>query len=543
MTSLLYLTFESAYKDRCIRYMAEVTGQTGNNLELVFERIDRISVDLLSNSDLQRLLKESESLDPTSSDYQICRNRINEISMDTEIFEDYVGGIEICSKSGNSFKAFKDLVNNSISIEEPQVIFDANGSAIWGTVSEDGTIVMTRAILDLVSMKPIGYMNIMLRNDRIKQLIAHRESIYSSFILLEDANNHTVCTSDRENLDFSGIALNSPNESEISFDSIEYYCYSGRNIFNNWHLVTLIPASLLEEELASISFRIWLITGVLLLIGIIGIISITHKITKPIGDLNKTMQAIADGDFSKRTTITSDDEIGSLSKHFNEMAAGIEQLIEDVYQSRLSQKETEIELLKMQINPHFLYNTLDMITWMLRMRDEKDIAEITVSLGKFLRASIKQDAFVTVRVELETVKNYLTIQKYRFQDKLAVVTDIDKEMEEDLIPGFILQPLVENAVTHGVEPKCGPGNIQILGIKRDGMLLFTVSDDGVGIEEARIDEILSQCVDKSFKDHIGIQNVWQRLHSYYGEQMLFQMKSVVGKGTSITIGIPEEISN
>lgn len=257
----------------------------------------------------------------------------------------------------------------------------------------------------------------------------------------------------------------------------------------------------------------------------------------PLQTLSSHMRAIEAGDFTNRVEINSNDEIGQLGRRYNHMADSIENLIEQVYKMEISQKQAEIEYLKMQINPHFLYNTLDTISWMARMEDKDDIAQVTTALAELLRATIKQNSFITVREELKSVRNYVFIQEYRFGDKIRVCYDIDGTVRDYVIPNFILQPLVENAIIHGLEPKLTWGKLTIGSYIEGDHLHFRVTDDGIGMNAQAVEKLYEECLCQDSKNSIGIKNVYLRLHNYYGEDSTFVINSREGEGTTVAFSI------
>lgn len=253
-----------------------------------------------------------------------------------------------------------------------------------------------------------------------------------------------------------------------------------------------------------------------------------------------------------RVEANTKDEIGQIGAAYNHMADNIQNLLEKVYSLELANKQAEIDFLKMQINPHFLYNSLDTISWLGYISGNENISEISVSLAKLLRASIKRADMVKVSEEMQTIDNYLLIQQYRFEDKILVEKKIQEEAYECYMPGFLLQPLIENSIIHGLEGQIGKGRLCIeIGILSDGgcvvmrdedevkkYLYFVIRDDGQGMEWQQLDSLRSQFIDSGAANSIGLANVYRRLMLLYGEESQFQIESAPGEGTSISFRIP-----
>ena len=202
-------------------------------------------------------------------------------------------------------------------------------------------------------------------------------------------------------------------------------------------------------------------------------------------------------------------------------------------------REAEIEFLKMQINPHFLYNCLDTISWLGFSNGNSEITDLAVALGKFLRASIKREDYYTIKQEMEVVDNYLFIQKYRFGDKIEIRHNIPDEVLNFYIPSFIIQPVIENSIVHGLEEQIEKGilwiNIQLCDNK---YLQFNLTDNGKGMDEEQLKQVIQNYSDKNKKSSIGLSNVYRRLNLLYGEACEFHVTSVAGEGTEVTFRIP-----
>ena len=171
------------------------------------------------------------------------------------------------------------------------------------------------------------------------------------------------------------------------------------------------------------------------------------------------------------------------------MLGEINSLIDNVYKQEILKKEAEYQMLEAQINPHFIYNVMDTISWTARANHLDDLSEMVSALSKLLRTSISKKTFVTVSEEVSCVNNYLTIQKFRYKDRIGTVIDVDQELLEIIIPKLILEPLVENAVIHGLEEKEGRGLILVSGRKQGDALVFKVKDTGVGMSKEQIERI------------------------------------------------------
>jgi len=225
------------------------------------------------------------------------------------------------------------------------------------------------------------------------------------------------------------------------------------------------------------------------------------------------------------------------------MVQNIKQLIEESYLLKIKEREAELNALQAQINPHFLYNMLDTISWRAFRRKEKEISQMVRSLSKVFRLSLNRGKSLTkVSSEKELIFYYLSLQKIRFKDKLEFSLHFDENILEETIPKLIIQPIVENAIVHGFEQTSETANISIHGYSDDTFLHFLVEDDGIGIEYETLDNIEKN---NNGEDGVkpkttgyAISNIKERLNIHYGDNYNFSFKSEIGVGTKVEITIP-----
>ncbi|MBC7959561.1 MAG: sensor histidine kinase, partial [Vallitaleaceae bacterium] len=262
----------------------------------------------------------------------------------------------------------------------------------------------------------------------------------------------------------------------------------------------------------------------------------------PIKDILKSMNQFRNGDLDARIEIQQNNEISQIAKEFNAMTIQIKTLIKENKEVEKTKRKTELKALQDQINPHFLYNTLDSIVWMSEVGNNKDVVTMTSSLAKLFRISIsKGNQFITVAEELEHIKSYLTIQKIRYGNKLEYSLEVDETLLKNRIVKIIIQPIVENAIYHGIKNMPGTGTIVIKVAREKEGMSITVSDDGVGMTQEQIDKILRKVYNKE-KDSqgVGISNVVERIKLNYGEEYGLQFMSEPYGGTQVKILLPIE---
>lgn len=285
-------------------------------------------------------------------------------------------------------------------------------------------------------------------------------------------------------------------------------------------LVETVPLSAMYKD------RVFIVRTFIVLIALFGMLAIaaslilSRNISRPVNKLSELMKRVEEGELGVNFDMNTEDEIGKLGHSFNNMVREINRLIEEVYVKQYLLKEAEFKALKAQVNPHFLYNALESIKWMAKLENKEGAILMVTALGKFLRYSISSKGdIVTVKEDIEQINNYLTIQKIRYGDKISVSIEIEEDIYNKNILKLLLQPLVENAIIHGLEQKRDCGSLWIKGYKLKDNLCFEIIDDGVGIGNSA-----------TKGEGIGLENVDSRIKLHYGE------------GYGVSIGTKDELT-
>ena len=287
----------------------------------------------------------------------------------------------------------------------------------------------------------------------------------------------------------------------------------------------------------------------ILSIGIVLMLLMNRMITVPVSHLQSRMKRIAEGDFSRDSSIEWDHELGDIGRGINDLSENVCQLMERRLEDEKQKQDLEYQMLQSQINPHFLYNTLNSIKWMATIQGANGISEMTTSLSRLLKSISKGTSLlIDIREELSLLENYFTIQSYRYGGTITMDIQVDDEsLYNNEIIKFTLQPLVENAIFHGIEPKGCAGHIQIhVGYEAadtTDRIRIDVTDDGVGMTAEKAAQILSSNDDSSadFFREIGVSNVHKRLQYQFGAEYGITIESKVGEYTTMSIHIPNII--
>jgi len=287
---------------------------------------------------------------------------------------------------------------------------------------------------------------------------------------------------------------------------------------------------------------ITLITTISALVALVLCLTLTvllaRSFTKPIKNIVKTMKKVEKGDLNARTSINRKDEFGYLSIKFNDMIERLDDLFQKDREKQDRLRLAEIKYLQAQINPHFLYNTLDSIKWLAKLNGVNEISIIVSKLGNLLKNSINNNSdTMTVAESMILIDSYLEIQQIRYNDKFKSEIQIDNSIMKYTVPKLIIQPIVENAIVHGIENKIGNGIVKITGGLEGENIVFEVIDDGVGISQQKIQDLIeSNTVDGA--SSIGLSNINNRIKLYYGDKYGIEVFSEIDKGTKVRVTMP-----
>lgn len=321
---------------------------------------------------------------------------------------------------------------------------------------------------------------------------------------------------------------------ELIQDDIQYYIYYQTKSMEK-------ITDTLNKQVQEFIFLCSIIIVVLVIAVSVTTWLIASGIRRPIQELYGATVKVAEGDFDARADVSSKDEIEVLAKGFNNMAENMQALVDEIKEDEAKLRRVDLRLLQEQINPHFLYNTLDTIVWLIEGNETEKAEEMVVTLSNFFRLVLsKGKEFITIREEEQHIGSYLAIQEMRYHDIMEYDIRIDKVLYDYQIPKLTLQPLVENALYHGLKYKRAKGYIHINGEKTGDVIVLTVRDNGVGMDEEEL-EVLRKEIERPCKETekgFGMANVNERIHMYFGQEYGMTIHSQKGKGTIVEITIP-----
>ena len=322
----------------------------------------------------------------------------------------------------------------------------------------------------------------------------------------------------------------------LEWDQETYDVFGQYNGVTGWKTYSVVAVQDIFPQAAQLRGTIAMIVMLAVFAGLVAVTVLSCSITAPIRELSNAMKQVEQENFDIEIQSRRKDEIGHLITSFHYMVGKIRQLICEVYQKKIEQKNAEIRALQAQINPHFLYNTLDSINWMLIERDEQDISDVVISLGEILRYAVGgQNHLVPLGSEARYIESYLFIQKNRLEDRLNYQWELAEDTLDVLVPRLIMQPIVENAVIHGIEPLKKGGVILMKAWIEKEMLLIRVTDNGRGMNQEELEALREKISGTDEIENIGMRNIQRRMELTYGQEQAMEIQSVQGEGTTITL--------
>lgn len=393
-----------------------------------------------------------------------------------------------------------------------------------------------------------GVLLIDVSYNSLDQIVGEVSLGNSGYLYLMDGGGEIIChpkaqlinagLMEEDNLEVAGRKEGSYRErfgGEERITTVKSIGYTG------WKAVGVNPTG--SMTLNVLKTRIFVVFIVLLFLFVLTMINayISSRITNPIKELEKSVSLLESGDLDAPVYIGGSAEIRSLGHSIQGMALRIKGLMNDIVAEHESKRKSEFDTLQSQINPHFLYNTLDIIVWMIENEKKTDAVRVVTALARFFRISLSRGkSIITVKDELEHVRNYLMIQQMRFKNKFTYEIDADEDVLELASLKLMLQPMVENAIYHGVEFMDGDGVIQIRVWREGDDLYLRVRDNGLGMTKEQVENLFKDSghVPSRRGSGIGVRNVNERVHLYFGDAYGLRIESEPDEGTDVIIHLP-----
>lgn len=547
IVSLLTLRqVSSLLKNNAEKQIQQVAIEANGRIESLYEQINMSSKLVITDEEVQRILTDVHHRKEVSfSDRQRLMGHINRIMGNTDgifSFQLFAG------KQQRVLPLDEDSLLNQIDKKWINKANTAKGSMVWiGEDPADKNYFLAIRSVNLIErqFRNGGYLLISINRNHIK--FANETNENDQYTILLDQDQKPIINNYHGDIK----SIIESDENIVQLNQREYMVTKQSSKLTGWTVLILTPVSELTQGMLGIR------TG-FILSGIFGVFIFTicsyflsTVITRPIVRLTKTMQRAGEGSLTLNPSVSSVNEINELNSTYNQLVKETNHLIQMVYQKEILRSRSELKALQAQINPHFLFNTLDALHWSLEEKDEEELSELVLAMSNLFRYTITKesdDDWVFLKDEIKHIGDYMEIMKMRFGDRLQWQVMVPLEYEHVRIPKLIIQPLVENAILHGAGNKLGNClvSITVVPIKREDTewICISVQDDGLGMDKERLEWITQSMKTGGTSSVKGkgmaISNVYKRLKLYYKgithSDLLIESK--LNMGTRISFELP-----
>ena len=519
-------------------YMNEkILFQIQGKLEDYYNKINHEAVTLSYSPTTKRYFRQTEL------DRVISAKDLETVFANIMLLDEDIAGISLYDNSFICIASVGKEPNRNTAAGESSDRIEFGNSFIDGQ-SGRHFFTVSYPVYDLEDWQygsQIGTVVLVMKTDSLKNFLLDSGVTRNTELYLLDDTGEIVESSQEDDKTISAERLQ---------DDTGYQVRILETAINGWRLVSRIPKKELYRGTGGSMGLVIIAYGIACaMIGIM-IWFFYKNFIRRIYRMDQFIREAAH-ESGKRMEEQWEDEIGRLVCSLNQMLDDRERMDREIqdsqkkmYEVELAEKQLQILAYRNQINPHFLYNTFDCIRGMALYYDMDDIAEITMALSKVFRYAVKEENIVTVRDELDYIREYATIIEYRFMDKIEVEIDAEEEILQNRVIRLMLQPIVENAVFHGLEQKLDDGCVTVtVRRKLDRFLMFLIEDNGCGMEEEKLRQLIGSLEDGMDRKGIGLANIYQRLRLFYGKDVVFEIKSEPGKGTRVMIVVPDNVES
>jgi two-component system sensor histidine kinase YesM len=543
----IFVQFKDTLKEEAIETNLKVLQLVKNDIQLKIEEIKNVSTRLTKDPNILNYIKAE-----ASAEYKhYLKDNISKLLFDTIISCSAISNC--CLINTNNDYIMKNLFSYTSPENFVSAIYSTNTGRQrpgFGSAFVDGEYVSYYIIpvydYGNYYAKNNSFLVLTINIDFIKYIIDNHSDKDRRYYVSDLKGNPIYSSSEPLTEHFVQLNRTSNNQNLVQHFKNNLLFYSQIPDID-WMVIINIPLKVIYSKINYLSI-LAITVNIFTVVAAYLIYNFTlRNFTERIKEINKTMEKIEGGNLNFKFIVKYQDEISQIGSRLNHMVNQLKELVIDVSNKKIQVKEAQLNVLQSQINPHFLYNTLETIRMVALSNGDREAAKITKLLSDLFRYNTsKGSEIVTVKQEVDQINRYLEIQKFRYKDKFDVLINIDPEIMKYKILKLTLQPIVENSIYHGIEPKLSSSYIKIQGIRLNNFIQFTVEDNGIGIEEEElkaIKESLGSENSEYTRKGIGIKNVNDRIRLFFNIENGVQIHSIRNKGTKIIITIPitEEI--
>lgn len=544
LISLIPLSFTGLITTSCFTkmlhkqtqvYINQMILQLSQNIDATIQQntnlASSIRNDLQVQAHLIKLSEEPELISPSD------KFRFEQILMNKYLYG-FIRDITVFDQNENIIASVPYLKEPTILSyqQAKQAITEGKN---WFFDSEHHLIYYVNEIYNAKSYMPIGILSICFYENIINEQISKLNfNDMGKIYVLDDTLAPLFNYPFHDTPEIEEVIRSKKNT--FSWGGKRYTAFSHDVNSTGWHVLGVVSMEQLYNLSSNLIFIFLITMTITLIFSVLTSLLISQKFTRHIHILLNAFKQASDGDLNVTVDATTPNEFGQLNRHFNQMIQKLNNLIQRVYQSQLLQKQSELKALQAQITPHFLYNTLDSISWRAQLQGCNDVSAMCVALATLLRKSIgDKSPFISIAAEMEYLNSYLTIQKYRYGDRIKVLLDISPELQNFYIPKLILQPIVENSFVHAFNDS-SDGYIFIKGVIQNHDIILTVKDNGSGIPAEKIASLLDSNPQNG--KYSAIANVNNRIKLLLGDNYGISIQSNIGH-TAIYVTIPQQTAD
>ncbi|AYA76399.1 hypothetical protein DOE78_13615 [Bacillus sp. Y1] len=552
-----YLESNSILKKNVRESTVQITKQTAESLSFILNVGIDTSDFISSDQNIQKAALELEG----NLTFNQRRNTqyINTLLNNYVYSNSFVKIVYVLKEEGTGWGSgtFSEARLKNIRLSDQEWVKEAlhkDGELVWqglqyddfngGGINTDLILPVGRVLKDFDTLNNIGLVQVHLDGRSILKTIEQLKLGKTGKFFVVDKNGMIMIDSNLDSINkkvenpdlYHYIVGNDAVEFEFEVNSLPYYGVK-QPLSNGWMLVSTVPIHEISGQLDRLQSWIIVSAGVFSLLAIgIGLF-IASRVTKPIRQLSGSMLQVQKGDLKARANVDSSDEIGFLSKQFNEMLFDIDNLMQQVKTEQSEKHHAELRAVMHRVHPHFLFNTLSTLRWLINSNQNERASHVLSALTHLLEANMaKSGSIIMIEEELDIIRKYLVILELRYEKTFHLALDIEPGTEKLLIPRMLLQPVVENAIFHGIVPKNTDGRISIKIHFDDGDLEFLITDDGLGISDDKV-KVLNNpenAVEKG-KIGIGLRHIFDTLRLYYGQSWDWSISNGSDQGTAVRI--------
>lgn len=531
--------------------------QTAGLFTLLYKGYDALSKSLSNNFEMIRLI--NEKTDEPAVAY-INEQTVTNIIGSIFYSRDDLVGIHVITDRGKiyNYGNYMNVVDPDYADEDWYHQLQASsGKMVWlgvyqhsliDQVEDSPVFAFGRQIYDLNEHKPIGIVLYETNPQPVLDALENLKLGEHSQVYLMSPDGRFVTSATDPTPDVSNLPMLPTSQNVMVEQQSDRLVVASKLSFSGWWVMSITPDKDLNVELIEMKRYLLIVISALIIVSTLIASIVSQTISSPLKKLIREMRQVEVGNFRGMVNVSSYQEINILVASFNRMVRRIEELIERVKLSSVSEKNAELHALQSQVNPHFLYNTLDMIYWMLDEEGNEQLGELVLSLSSMFRYSSQWEdgAEVSLREELEQIGHYLKIISIRLEGRLQIITEIDERWLDIRVPKMTVQPVIENAVKHGLESLGRQGILKVYTREEGSVLRLIVEDNGNGMNKEQLERLQGSLngdnpgpsPKESGKSGIGLQNLHRRLQFMFGECYGLQIQSFPGEGTQVAIVLP-----